>query len=941
MKILLERLTLEDFEDGLEGLLRAHSHHSRTLLAEPFWLQDDVDGKCFGPAGFSECGDATLWLLRQDQPSSKRRILFPTKKQTPSGGLALQLVDMAGWESSSDSPNDEDIIDSPSSSRSTFRRRKTRTQAQECLVSAAYSLKKAQQQRQVPLTLGSCASEKQAWKWRINGKGVLYQDHSSGHHGDRPRRVPQQKLPPQHSCVSRVRENNAAVLSACDDASRVRFSLVRYQIAGTSSTTPTLSSILNAPPSTATLTARAATTPTTTSSEESPTKQEQEQDEPPTAPSSSPHEEPHLPRTVDLAHSHATVPVMHTELKQPARLLFSPHLHGDIMPKKTKDEGGDRQAVPSLLKDASPVFVALGSQSRRIGSITATTIKSPLSSSSTTAPTASTSIPHKVRKIPTHPYIAASNNEVWVDPQTGLEFLTDLCRYLGHERKESGRHTLVGVGQYTRTVFNIKVYGIAFYVSKRDVLADPSFESYASLTTEELRERPDFYAHLRKMPSSLDQSGGLFDRTLLVKLNMQLSTDTMRSSLHADWSMLTEERKSLLIDSSLKSRPADENMLQFIKSDENPGRCSCGQTAPEEYNADISCCARGTELVFTWRKNGDVEIRLDGRLMDIFPRPDVAEGIFFEYLRYDDPISPDLKIRAVDGFPFLLAPLAQVKGVHMDMVHPTPTMEGKKDEKGFLKAMGSFTGMLSSQAGDFSDWIQHGATGVASHVGSAAKLVGDSARGVGEEMDRRRVQVWSQMTALPEAGVNFITSRRFSHRRAVSTVPSEEEDFRAKFTTELPQMKSAPRGRVFRFPATRWFGEEEKLPDEIEPMIHPTMTATRNVCLTMVHLYLLLLLIVSFPGTQSTRTRLVVVKRAKKKEFTSDTDSESTAPDSTPVKQDPQVWDGDIPRLFKEQNKLFPLPRRIDDEEIMNSDRPATNFKKSRSVTDLLMSRSR
>ena len=147
------------------------------------------------------------------------------------------------------------------------------------------------------------------------------------------------------------------------------------------------------------------------------------------------------------------------------------------------------------------------------------------------------------------------------------------------------------------------------YVSKRDVLADPLFEPYALLTQEELRDRPDFYSHLRHMPSPLDDRGGLFDRTLLLKLNMQLSTETMRSSLQADWKMLTDERKNLLINSSLKPRPADENMLRKIESDDNPSNCSCGQTAPEEYNADDSCCARGTELVFTWRKNGDLEVR--------------------------------------------------------------------------------------------------------------------------------------------------------------------------------------------------------------------------------------------------------------------------------------------------------------------------------------------
>lgn len=143
------------------------------------------------------------------------------------------------------------------------------------------------------------------------------------------------------------------------------------------------------------------------------------------------------------------------------------------------------------------------------------------------------------------------------------------------------------------------------YLSKRDALADPIFRSYASLSAEELRTRPDFYSHLRHMPSSHGT-----DRTLLLKLNMQLSTETMRSSLQADWKLLTDERKELLIHSSMQPRPAEERMLQTIRNPANSGRCSCGQVAPEEYQADPSCCARGTELVFTWRKNGNLEVCL-------------------------------------------------------------------------------------------------------------------------------------------------------------------------------------------------------------------------------------------------------------------------------------------------------------------------------------------
>lgn len=70
-------------------------------------------------------------------------------------------------------------------------------------------------------------------------------------------------------------------------------------------------------------------------------------------------------------------------------------------------------------------------------------------------------IVHKPRKIPVNPYIEASKNSVYVDPVTGMSYPTCISEYLGHDRKEVGRHTLTGVGIYTRTMVKIKVSTIA------------------------------------------------------------------------------------------------------------------------------------------------------------------------------------------------------------------------------------------------------------------------------------------------------------------------------------------------------------------------------------------------------------------------------------------------------------------------------------------------
>jgi hypothetical protein len=91
---------------------------------------------------------------------------------------------------------------------------------------------------------------------------------------------------------------------------------------------------------------------------------------------------------------------------------------------------------------------------------------------------------------------------------------------------------------------------------------------------------------------------------------MQLATETVIQSLTGDWQLLTDEHKTMLSDSAAMERQADERMLKTIRSEENSSNCSCGQSAPSEYEADPTCCARGTEMVFTWRKNGDFEVRL-------------------------------------------------------------------------------------------------------------------------------------------------------------------------------------------------------------------------------------------------------------------------------------------------------------------------------------------
>jgi len=76
----------------------------------------------------------------------------------------------------------------------------------------------------------------------------------------------------------------------------------------------------------------------------------------------------------------------------------------------------------------------------------------------------------------------------------------------------------------------------------------------------------------------------------------------MRASLDADWQLLSPEHKAALNDMTLKPRLANEDMLnKILDKVSNPNRCSCGQIAPKGYDADTSCCARGSSNLLLFR----------------------------------------------------------------------------------------------------------------------------------------------------------------------------------------------------------------------------------------------------------------------------------------------------------------------------------------------------
>lgn len=875
LSIVLETLDPSTFDlDSEEPNIRIQPH-------QPHWLQDVLgDQACLDPmGGFSECGDATLWLV-VPKKSSRRQAIWrkwitwateeeETEENTSSSriqGFALQLYDDTHQQQPLAPQQEVNNVDQLAWSLSSYTFHYSYYHAKPSSMDLSEKECLTRRRRDNQLVLVPCAQDR-AWAWHFNEHGILHfkkpksstpkKEESTDLKQDKHKRKLHKNGKKTLECLAR-NATHSAILTPCDgrpvpfvsaEGTRVlQLGLVRQATADSTGTDMPI------PPTEST-----ATVETT--------------------------EELRLPPSrIDIAHSHASKAAERVELKRSNRMAT---LSTNKSPPPSLSLSSDSTtSLPlTFFKDTNPILLANGhsgtpskeNQAKKplvAKSSTGKTMDSTSPSPTLTSTSAGRTKP-MIRKIQVNHYIDESQDERWTDPLTGLVYHTDLCRYLGHDRKEVGRHTLTGVGQYMKTVFNIKVYGVAFYVSKRDVLADPVMEQYASMTTEELRQEPNFYETLRFMTPSSNQLAGSFDRTLFLKTNMQLATDTMRSSLDADWKMLTQEAKDLLIGSSMKPRPASDAMMEVIQSPDNPSKCSCAQFAPEEYHADPSCCARGTELVFTWRKTGSLEVRLNGDLIDSFDRPDIAAAIFYEYLRLDDPMSQDFLLRVVDGFPMLLGPLSQVKGISSgSMSHssssPTPSPKSTSGPNPLSRALEGVTGALTVGASNVAGIVQHGATELGTGAMSAARSMGGAARNLGEEVERRRELIGKHLSQFAHQAVTSIYSGG-KDQKALSALPKwlETMPFDIPIEGNGHPTNEGSRGRLFGGAPflSKLFGgpdlSNRAAPDEIVPMIHPSGNATQRLFFGMVHLYLLLILIVSFPAHLTTRTKLVMTRKSK------------------------------------------------------------------------------
>lgn len=441
-----------------------HDMESRILLEkQPHWLQDVLSGdqKCLDPmGGFSECGDATSWMV-VPKYSSKRHAKWKqwitwateeeeTEENTSNSrihGYALQLIDDQTLFYHHDqrrlhqqSRRKSQVVSDPSTSQSTLAPVGPFVE-KECLT---------RRRKDNELILAPCSQDR-AWGWQFNEDGILHFKKSRGSASNKASTKSKRLSQKSSSLECLGRNATHAILIPCDgrrplgsqqrDGDHVIQLAIVRQVATNVAEKP--SGAFDRPQMIQTVSAPAEPKSTTPGDEFS--RRATKLPDQTGSPAWRKEHEGLPPSRNDIAHSHASINKAqgNKDATTPNRLgsfttrtHYSPFLPFQVLPQTGRSpstHGGHVSEAPE------PAIATANLES------------------SPTSPPAAASIKSTVRKIQVNSYVATSEDEKYTDPQTGLVFRTDICNYLGHERKDVGRHTLVGVGYYTKTVFNIKV----------------------------------------------------------------------------------------------------------------------------------------------------------------------------------------------------------------------------------------------------------------------------------------------------------------------------------------------------------------------------------------------------------------------------------------------------------------------------------------------------
>lgn len=298
--------------------------------------------------------------------------------------------------------------------------------------------------------------------------------------------------------------------------------------------------------------------------------------------------------------------------------------------------------------------------------------------------------------------------------------------------------------------------------------------------------------------------------------------------------------------------------------------------------------------------------------MDTFTDPIIGKGIFFEYLRGDNPMSMDAREHFTDGFPFLLAPLAQVKGISSSVPnnHDSSSQNKKAHEQRtpFLR-VGQLTddimNNISTKACEFSAFVQDNVNGGITNVGNTLNSMSRNTRLIGSNIERMREQIISQLSS--EHLMSQLSPEQIKHsisiwqdqsmRFLVTRFPFLEKHTKLKEDIEnQPEIEMSPKSPtrkrdILSHHLEKMLDEissKRPISDEIGVIIEPTMSSTHLLFLYMVHFYLVLLLIVSVPDSNS--NRLVKMRRSSVSTVDSESDHEERVTEMEAISCDINCW---------------------------------------------------
>lgn len=395
---------------------------------QPHWIQDTFDHSCLGFMGkFSECGDATMWLVIPRRRINTRRRQWVARWATELNENSDQDIEQQGYALQMMDNNNYLLNDGDNESSSISEYYWEDMSEKECLT---------RRRKDNTLVLAPCSQER-AWAWHFNENGILYFEKQRN---NRKTTKTKRLLNKQRSleCVGRnltdafIRNCNgetSQIELASDTEERVvQIKLVRQATASTE----------------APIKVEEQTASSTILLDDTIITMEEGEEEQIDSPKNKTVN--HIPSHVDIAHIHASGPAIHAELlkarSSSRRTSLSRH-----NPESEAPPSLQGRASLHFLKGANPILIA---NSEKRNESKTSKVKPSLHASDI-------NVQPIVRRIQMNPYIANAKGDLWTDPRTGLVYRTDLSSYLGHDRKEAGRHTLTGVGQYMKTAFNIKV----------------------------------------------------------------------------------------------------------------------------------------------------------------------------------------------------------------------------------------------------------------------------------------------------------------------------------------------------------------------------------------------------------------------------------------------------------------------------------------------------